>query len=375
MLVQALDFLTASNTSGLYSTHRRRLGDNLEALAGRCVFSEPLNGQTLGFGAGGPPGAAAVASGMEPDRVNGWRAVVRVLRSTPRFAAGLFSDVVTTIFPADCRCCEGPLERAGLIPVCHVCVDRVRAESLPGCRRCGEALDLDLDMENVRFAAQMASGLLCRECRLAPPAFDRAASFALYRDELRALIQMMKFDRMPAISRLLGGRMAEVMLQFEPAAAGLSPTLVMAVPLFSSRERQRGYNQSVLLAEHGMAHLRKLRPGWALEAAHGRLRRHRRTEAQYMLTRRERRRNLRGAFEVAGDVRGREVLLVDDILTSGATARECARVLKAAGAAKVWVATLARAQKQEFARLHEDPGDLPAGFADVARWEPAPLQV
>ena len=312
---------------------------------------------------------------MEPDRVDGWRAVVRVLRSTLGFSSGLFSDVVTTIFPADCRCCEGPLERAGLIPVCHACVDRVRAESLPGCWQCGEALDLDLDMENARFAAQMADGLRCRECRLAPPAFDRAASYALYRDELRALIQMMKFDRMPGISGLLGGRMAEVMLQFEPAAGALAPTLVMAVPLFSSRERQRGYNQSVLLAEHAIEHLRRMRPGWKLEAAHGRLRRHRRTEAQYMLSQRQRRQNLRGAFEVLGDVRGCEVLLVDDILTSGATARECARVLKAAGAAKVWVATLARAQKQEFARLHEDPGDLADGFANVARWEPAQVQI
>ena len=66
---------------------------------------------------------------------------------------------------------------------------------------------------------------------------------------------------------------------------------------------------------------------------------------------------------MSADVRGREVLLIDDILTSGATARECARVLMRAGATKVWVATLARAQKKFVLRQHEDPGEL------VSRWD------
>jgi phosphoribosylpyrophosphate synthetase len=69
---------------------------------------------------------------------------------------------------------------------------------------------------------------------------------------------------------------------------------------------------------------------------------------------------------VIGDVRGREVLLIDDIYTSGATARECARVLKRAGATKVWVATLARAQKQEFSGVRHDPEE------QVAAWDMSP---
>ena len=75
-----------------------------------------------------------------------------------------------------------------------------------------------------------------------------------------------------------------------------------------------------------------------------------------------------GAFKMRGDVRGREVLLVDDILTSGATTRECARVLMAAGAAKVWVATLARAQKGFVRQLRDDPGEM------VATWDLAAVQ-
>ncbi len=204
----------------------------------------------------------------------------------------------------------------------------------------------------------MAAELRCRVCRMAEPAFDKAVSYGAYEGELRALLQLLKFDRMVGVARLLGGRMAETILQLEGIAA--NDLMVVAVPLFVARERQRGYNQSRLLADRALARLRKQRPGWKLVASHEVLKRVRQTAAQFELSKTERRRNLRGAFEVIGDVRGREVLVVDDIMTSGATARECARVLKAAGASRVWVATLARAQKQETARLLEDPGDAVA---------------
>ena len=201
----------------------------------------------------------------------------------------------------------------------------------------------------------MAAEMRCRVCRMAAPAFDKAVSYGAYDGEMRALIQLLKFDRMPRIADLLGGRMAEAMLQLEGIAG--NELLVVAVPLFGSRERQRGYNQSRLLTDRALARLGRLRPEWKLVAAHTVLRRVRQTAAQFELSKTERRRNLRGAFEATGEVQGREVLVVDDIMTSGATARECARVLKAAGASRVWVATLARAQKQETARLDGEPED------------------
>ena len=139
--------------------------------------------------------------------------------------------------------------------------------------------------------------------------------------------------------------------------------MVVAVPLFPARERQRGYNQSVLLADEALRLLRRERPAWKLVTAHRALVRQRSTESSFVLSRRERRRNLRGAFAVTCDVSEREVLLIDDIYTSGATARECARVLMRAGAAKVWVATLARAQMEFVRRQHEDAREY------VAAWD------
>lgn len=238
---------------------------------------------------------------------------------------------------------------------------RVRLNTMIGCSKCGEALNLDLDLEDARFAGMLAQGFLCRECRLAEPEFKRAVAYGSYDNEMRGLIHLLKFARVRGVARLLGRRMAEAVLLLEGEAA--AELMVIAVPLFKQRERQRGYNQSVLLADEALRCLEQLRPSWRLTAAHEAMERRKSTESSFVLSRKGRRRNLRGAFHVTGDVRGREVLLIDDILTSGATARECARVLMRAGATKVWVATLARAQKKFVMRQHEDPGEL------VARWD------
>ena len=233
-----------------------------------------------------------------------------------------------------------------------------------GCGRCGEAMNLDLDLEDARFAGMLAQGFVCRECRLAEPEFTRAVAYGSYDNEMRGLIHLLKFARVRGVARLLGRQMAEAILLLEEDAA--NELMVIAVPLFKQRERQRGYNQSILLADEGLRWLRKLRPSWKLTAAHAAMERRKSTESSFVLSRKGRRRNLRGAFHVKGDLQGREVLLIDDILTSGATARECARVLMRAGATKVWVATLARAQKKFVMRQHEDPGEM------VARWDLVP---
>ena len=253
-----------------------------------------------------------------------------------------------------------------MLPVCDRCLKATNvARPLVSCWQCGEAIEGVLDLEDSRFAAQMARQLRCRECRLARPAFDRTVSCAAYDRELRTLIQLFKFDALPGLAKPLGDRLADAMLALDP-----TEMLVIAVPLFPSRQRQRGYNQSVLLADRAIRRMRRMQPAWKLIPSHGLLKRVRRTEAQYMLTQRERRINLRGAFLVTGDVAGRSILLVDDIMTSGATARECARVLKTAGAASIQVVILARAQKRQFARLHEDPGDADPAL-QVTPWDAA----
>ncbi|MDE3105997.1 MAG: ComF family protein [Acidobacteriota bacterium] len=215
-------------------------------------------------------------------------------------------------------------------------------------------------MESVRYAAQLpGEGLLCEPCRRVPPQFARAVAFGVYRDGLREMVHLLKYNGMRPLAAPLGQLLAQAMLQLrEPGQAGganftavaADDALLIAVPLYAARERQRGCNQARLLAESARRELAER--GWRLSPAHHVLQRVRDTETQFALSPTGRRRNLRGAFAVAAGAQlaGREVVLVDDIYTTGATARECARVLRRAGAARVWVATLARAQVEMVAR-------------------------
>ena len=216
------------------------------------------------------------------------------------------------------------------------------------CRTCGEALDIDL--ESARFSSQfMEEGLFCDDCRNHPPKFERAVAHAVYRDELREMIHLLKYERMSGVAKLLGPMLAEAILRIESETA--QDLIVVPVPLFPSKLRQRGYNQSELLAKAALAELQRARPKWRLSLEPAILRRLRDTRSQFELNRVSRRWNMRNAFEVdRNSIRsGCKVLLIDDIYTTGATARECSRVLRQAGAGKVWVATLARAQTPSVA--------------------------
>jgi ComF family protein len=274
------------------------------------------------------------------------RAVSHLLRVPGRMILAALDDLVTTLYPTDCRACGGPVTQMGFAPVCDTCIDEVKAQSMTLCGRCGEALD----MEGVRYAGQFpVEGLLCSGCRMAPPEFERAVAYAVYEDQLREMVHLLKYERMRTIAKPLGKLLARAIETLESEAG--RELLVVAVPLFPSKERERGYNQAILLANVALSELKKSKPAWKLHPAHDLIRRVKDTRSQFELTPKGRRRNLQGAFTVSDRVAlaGSEVLLVDDIYTTGATARACARVLRRAGAGKVWVATVSRAQREMVA--------------------------
>ena len=216
------------------------------------------------------------------------------------------------------------------------------------CRCCGELLDIDL--ESARFASNaLSGGLLCRYCKASTPQFERAVAYSVYEREVREMIHLLKYERMGGVAKMLGSRLADAISMLHGEAG---PELaVVAVPLYTGKQRERGYNQSELLAAAALRELGQHYPEWNLRLTPGVLTRRRDTRSQLELNPTGRRGNVRGAFEVkAGQLTpGCEVLLIDDIYTTGATARECAKVLRRAGASKVWVATVARAQMPQVA--------------------------
>ena len=272
---------------------------------------------------------------------------------------GTLDDLVTTLFPADCRICTAPLVHISSLPVCETCLAALRpqAETQPGtlCHLCGEALGF----ESERFLegrAAAAEEQICPPCRRLPPPFARAVAFGVYRGELRELIGLLKFEGMRAAAEPLGGALAQAIATVGPELDPARATLVTAVPLFRAKARQRGFNQAEVLAATALRQLRRTHPHLQLRPAHGLLARVKATESQFGLNPRQRRDNLRGAFAAPEPelVAGRDILLVDDIYTTGATARACAAALRQAGAQKIFVATVSRAQTETVALWGSD---------------------
>ena len=153
--------------------------------------------------------------------------------------------------------------------------------------------------------------------------------------------------------------------------------LVVPVPLHRAKYAERGFNQARALAGYAIEELVKTHPTWRLKLAPAALMRQRATASQAGLSPRERRLNVRGAFVVedASAVADKDILLVDDILTTGATVRAASQALMKAGARSVWVATLARARREfdggevpadEEWRETEMAGDVPAAVMENA---------
>ncbi len=211
-------------------------------------------------------------------------------------------------------------------------------------------------MANFSLSPGNKTDTLCQPCRLAPPAFVKAVAYGGYHGELRALVHLLKYEAMQPVAGRLGALIAD---SLELLAADLPrELLVIPVPMHAEKQRQRGFNHAELLARAALREARRRQPGWALHLETNLLQRMRVTVSQAGLTTHQRRKNLRGAFFAPRPARlaGKHVLLIDDIYTSGATARACSRVLRNAGAASVRVATVARAQREGVASW--DPGFL-----------------
>lgn len=279
-----------------------------------------------------------------------------------RIVEGLFC----VFFPSDCRICGEPLLNASRLPVCPSCLNSIYPIRGKVCSTCGDLVFssyAEIASEDTRQ---------CPVCRRVRRPFDRAVAYGHYEGGLRELVHLLKYNGVRPAAEVLGSLLAESMAALEPGTQQLTfqglTALVVPVPLYKAKRRQRGFNQAEMIARAAL----KFRPaseGWQL--APDILVRKRDTGSQVGLSGHQRRANLRGAFAVidAAEVRGRIVLLVDDVYTTGATATECAKVLRRAGASTVWVATVARtlklASKYESVASKDEGAETTPGREEV----------
>ena len=252
-----------------------------------------------------------------------------------RLAGGLLS----TVLPASCQLCLNTLDNFSTIPVCPKCLHSVAPlESNYSCAGCRTPF---------LNSRPLDENGLCLLCSTGINRFEAAYAYGIYDGELRELIHLFKFRRIESLAHPLG----RLLLRSLPS--GDAYDAIVPVPLHWRRRFSRGFNQAELLA------------GVLARSLHipvlAALRRARPTDPQSSMTGIARRRNVRGAFRIrtSQNIVGNSLLLVDDVFTTGATANACAAELKAAGARRVTVLTIARADRRQWMQSLLEPAESP----------------
>ncbi len=228
------------------------------------------------------------------------------------------------VLPQSCVLCGNWVAEPNWVPVCRSCAALPRALTGPRCDVCGVPVDANI----------LDPGYPCSRCRTGGYVLDRVRTWGRYTGPLRSVIQAYKFDGIKRLAPYLGQRLLET---FEAEFHDRKLDGIVPVPLHRSRRRERGFDQTLLLARY--LSRQSGVPVWRA------VRRTRATRPQVGLSRAGRRENVRGAFASSPGRRalsGARILILDDILTTGSTMEEVARVLRAAGAE--WLGGLAVAR-------------------------------
>jgi ComF family protein len=221
--------------------------------------------------------------------------------------------LLNLLFPARCPLCGETSDGELSHPLCRRCWGEIRRYTGPSCSSC-------------RTPLPSVHSILCERCFRENPPFAGVFYYGLYEGVLREAIHLLKFRGIKRIALPL----CDLLSQFpRPEADAIVP-----VPLHERGLRKRGFNQAAVMGRH-------LSRQWGIPLLPDALRKVRETPPQTEVTGKERMENLRGSFQASGPVGSLRIVLVDDVITTGATVRECSRTLLKAGAKEVIVIAIA----------------------------------
>ena len=231
----------------------------------------------------------------------------------------MINNFLKILFPESCPVCKKPSTDHRTAPICADCWQAITPYEGPICQKCGRPLVSDVS-------------ITCGECIEDEPHFTRVRSFGLYEGTLREAISLFKYYGIKRLSKPLSEMMCKIRTPHADA--------VIPVPLSKEKLRQREFNQAALFAKHIAGHI-------GAELILDCLIKMRDTMPQVGLNAEERRRNIKNAFGIVNKeiILGKSIALVDDVFTTGATIRSCAKLLKKAGAKEVYGITLAHSMR------------------------------
>jgi ComF family protein len=249
-----------------------------------------------------------------------------------RWLESFAGALTSVVFPAGCLLCDALLTHARRIPLCETCLASFQRIAPPICRICGQPLPVP---------AKPGEGEpVCRDCVVGKFGFQLARSFGVYEGALARAIVLLKYERIEPLGSFFAMRLLEL-VRGDPRL--LSADVVVPVPLHRQKHRDRGYNQVDLFARPLARRLHvPYRPILLVRS--------RPRPEKHLLSQEERWEAVRGAFVMrrGGRVDNLRVLLLDDVMTTGATLDACARALGEAGARSVLGLTIARAARPVF---------------------------
>lgn len=234
-----------------------------------------------------------------------------------------FDNLLSVVYPLNCFICGKRINQNGYSPLCAACFGRIKKLTPPFCIGCGVSLVSELTPSNI-----------CAECRGRHHSFERAWSSSNYEGVMRSCIHYLKYGKHISLASLLG----RVLTDFARKYMSMERfDCIIPVPLHSTKLREREFNQAQLLAQC-------LSDNFNKKLLLRTLLRIKYTIPQSELTPKERKENVKGVFAIRNPllIKGKNILIVDDVFTTGATLEECALLLKRNGASSIETLTLAR---------------------------------